>query len=87
MAHAFPACGVCRCGECACRHPFLAVDADREAFLGFALKVLLYQPPATLLRAAPATPLDAPAAGVRPAPRWRSSARGYLPAECGRRIA
>jgi len=54
----------------ACRHPFLAVDADREAFLGFALKVLLYQPPASLLRAAPAMPLDAPAAGVSRASRW-----------------
>lgn len=27
-----------------CRYPFLAAQADRQAFLEFALKVLLYQP-------------------------------------------
>ena len=40
------------------RHAFLASAADRDAFLGFALKVLLYQPPSSLLRTVPANPAE-----------------------------
>lgn len=36
--------------EFAAKHPFLQDHQDREIFLGFALKLLLYQPPASLVR-------------------------------------
>ncbi|KAK9834910.1 hypothetical protein WJX81_007994 [Elliptochloris bilobata] len=44
----------------AARHAFLAAATDRAAFLGFALKVLLYQPPSSLLRAPAAAAPDGP---------------------------
>ena len=34
---------------CAGKHPFLAQPADRAAFLDFALKMLLHQPPSLLV--------------------------------------
>lgn len=41
-----------------CRHAYLAFADDRNAFLEFAQKVLLYQPPSSLLRAAPVLPAE-----------------------------
>ena len=38
--------------EFAAQHPFLHEQQDRRVFLGFALKLLLYQPPASLVRPA-----------------------------------
>lgn len=40
--------------EFAARYPFLQQKRDRSLFLGFAAKVMLYQPPALLPRVMPA---------------------------------
>ena len=51
-------------GKCRCQ--FLSSDKDRQAFLAYAMKVMLYQPQAMLRHRAPALPLGgtAPNAGM-----------------------
>ena len=52
-----------------CRYPFLAAQADRQAFLDIALKVLLYQPAVAVRSPAP-QPLGRPQRPLGPSLAW-----------------
>ena len=60
-------------GECRCQ--FLSLDKDRQAFLAYAMKVMLYQPQAMLHHQAPALPLGRTAPNSRMATGHHNGAR------------
>ena len=67
-------------GECRCQ--FLSSDKDRQAFLAYAVKVMLYQPQAMLHQQALALPLGLTAPNARMATGHHSGARVSPTSSC-----